>query len=55
MSLLSLSVQTVGSVVNQPSGGRALLVRDLRSDVCDGRTALEIEIRDMRRGVDVRT
>ena len=55
MSLLSFSVQTVGSVVNQPSGGRASLVHDLRSDVCDGRTPLEIETRDVRRGVDGRT
>ena len=55
MSLLSLSVQTVGSVVNQPSGGRALLVHDLRSADCGARTPLEIEIRDMHRGVDVRT
>ena len=32
MSLLSLSAQTLGSVANPPSGGRVLLVRDLRSN-----------------------
>ncbi len=31
MSLLSLSDHTVDSVVNLPSGGRALLVHNLRS------------------------
>jgi hypothetical protein len=32
MPLLSLNAQTVGSVANLPSGGRALLVHDLRHD-----------------------
>ncbi len=32
MSLLSLSAQIVGSVVDPPSGGQVLLVDDLPSD-----------------------